>query len=294
MNKEKTKTSLSTPTAASGQVELRVSQPPENFRHLDLFSGIGGFALAAKSIWSERYENVGFCEIDKFCQKVLKKNFGEDIIIYDDISNLRKEDINGTVDLISGGFPCQPYSKAGKQTGEDDERSLWPEMFRIIKQVKPRYIIAENVDNVIKHKVVREICDNLGSQNYTTEIYNIPALVVGLPHIRKRVWFVSYYNGDAGCHHAREIQNSPNARKEKKWEKDGEWMRIITRTIFKKQFWLASIARLCGKANGLPRGMDKDRLNRLGNSIVPQIAMVLLAALKTVDDGRLKQQERFG
>ena len=112
------------------------------FRHLDLFSGIGGFSLAASWVWGEQHDIHSFVEIEPFAQKVLKKHWPE-VPIHDDIKTYTHD---GTaIDLISGGFPCQPYSVAGKQRGEDDDRALWPEMLRVIKEAMPRWVVGENV-----------------------------------------------------------------------------------------------------------------------------------------------------
>lgn len=109
---------------------------------LDLFAGIGGFSLAAH--WMG-WETVAFVECDKFCQKVLRKNFGQDIEIHDDITTFSGKPFRGRVDIVTGGFPCQPYSSAGARKGTEDERHLWPEMLRVIIEVQPRFIVGENV-----------------------------------------------------------------------------------------------------------------------------------------------------
>lgn len=115
-------------------------------KHLDLFSGIGGFALAAQWVWGSEYENVGFCDNDPFCQKVLKKHWPE-AKIYGDIRKLKPR--KGAADIVTGGFPCQPFSQAGKREGTEDNRYLWPEMLRVIRTVKPSWVIAENVYGII-------------------------------------------------------------------------------------------------------------------------------------------------
>lgn len=107
---------------------------------LDLFAGIGGFSLAAH--WMG-WETAAFVEWDAFCQKVLKKNF-PNVPIFGDIKEFDGTQFTGTVDLICGGFPCQPFSHAGKRKGKDDERYLWKEMLRIIRQIKPAWIVGEN------------------------------------------------------------------------------------------------------------------------------------------------------
>jgi DNA (cytosine-5)-methyltransferase 1 len=114
-------------------------------KHLDLFSGIGGFALAAR--WMN-WETVQFVEIDKYCQKVLAKNF-PNVPIHGDIKTFSGEPFRGTVDILTGGFPCQPFSHSGLRNGKDDDRYLWPQMLRVIKEVQPHYIVGENVSGLI-------------------------------------------------------------------------------------------------------------------------------------------------
>ena len=111
-------------------------------KHLDLFSGIGGFALAADWVWGS-VEHI-FCEIDPFCHAVLKKHWPNSEI-QKDIRTFDGKRFTGTVDILTGGFPCQPFSCAGKRLGGDDDRALWPEMLRVIKEVRPRWVIGENV-----------------------------------------------------------------------------------------------------------------------------------------------------
>ena len=111
-------------------------------RLLDLFSGIGGFSYAAETLIGG-YETVAFCEMDEFCQKVLKKHW-PDVPIFDDVRTLDAARL-GRIDIVTGGYPCQPFSQAGRRQGEEDERHLWPEMLRIIKSCQPRYVVAENV-----------------------------------------------------------------------------------------------------------------------------------------------------
>ena len=152
---------------------------------LDLFSGIGGFSLAAK--WAG-YTTVAFCEIDPYCQKVLKKNFPE-IPIFSDIKKLKRSDINGSIDIITGGFPCQPFSVAGRKKGTEDDRDLWPQMFRVIKEFKPTWVIGENVAHFVNMAFQRTKID-LESEGYEVQPFIIPACSLGAPHRRDRVWIV--------------------------------------------------------------------------------------------------------
>jgi len=161
---------------------------------LDLFSGIGGFSLGLERAG---FETVAFCEIDKYCRLVLQKHW-KDIKIYSDVREIKKERLEAhgipSPDVITGGFPCQPFSVAGRRQGTGDNRYLWPEMFRIIKEFKPRWIIAENVRGIINIQdgvVFEGVHADLESQNYETQTFIIPAAGVGAPHRRDRVWVVA-------------------------------------------------------------------------------------------------------
>jgi DNA (cytosine-5)-methyltransferase 1 len=164
--------------------------------HLDLFSGIGGFSLALEKVG---FKTIAFCERDEYCRLLLQKHW-KGVKIYNDIKKLEGKDIEEKVDILTGGFPCQPYSVAGKQKGTDDDRYLWPEMFRVIKEVKPTFIIAENVRGLINIQdgmVFETVCSNLESEGFEIQPFIIPAAGVGAPHKRERVWIVGYskHNG---------------------------------------------------------------------------------------------------
>ena len=165
-------------------------------RVLDLFSGIGGFALAGQWVWGDDHEIVGFCEIDKYCHKVLNKNF-PGVAIYEDIQQLNGKDFNN-IDLITGGFPCQDLSVAGRgkglideETGEKTRSGLWFEMLRIISEVRPRYAIIENVPMLTLRGGTRVI-EGLAEIGYNAEWVVIGANDVGAWHTRKRIWIVAY------------------------------------------------------------------------------------------------------
>ena len=164
-------------------------------RHLSLFSGIGGLDLAAE--WAGM-ETVGFVEIDPFCQKVLNKHW-PGVKIYDDIRTVTRARLEsdgiGAVDIISGGFPCQPFSAAGKRKGKDDDRDLWPEMFRVIQEIRPAWVIGENVAGFVNMELERTLTD-LENEGYETQAFIIPACAVGAPHERKRVFIVAYSNSN--------------------------------------------------------------------------------------------------
>ena len=154
------------------------------FKHIDLFSGIGGFALACR--WNG-IETVQFVEIDPFCQKVLNKNF-PGVPIHDDIKTFKYD--GEPPFILTGGFPCQPYSCAGKRKGAEDDRALWPEMLRVIQEAKPRWVIGENVAGFVSMGLDQCISD-LEGEGYEVQTFIIPACAVNAPHRRDRVWIVA-------------------------------------------------------------------------------------------------------
>jgi len=157
--------------------------------HLDLFSGIGGFALAAR--WNG-YRTLGFCDNEPYAQAVLKKHWPE-VPCHKDIREVRGELYAG-VTLLTGGFPCQPFSVAGKQRGKDDNRYLWPEMLRVIQEAKPTWIIGENVAGIV-NLALDQVCVDLEGQGYEVEPIIVPACAVDAPHRRDRVWIVAHSAG---------------------------------------------------------------------------------------------------
>jgi DNA (cytosine-5)-methyltransferase 1 len=165
-------------------------------KHLSLFSGIGGFDYAAEQMG---WQNVACVEIDEFCQKVLRKNFPK-VNIYNDIIKFNKNEAKkyqGSIDIISGGFPCQPFSNAGRRKGESDERYLWSEMLGTIKQIQPHWVVAENVGGIISIQeglVFNKVITDLENEGYQVQTFIIPACSKNAPHRRDRVWFVAYSN----------------------------------------------------------------------------------------------------
>ena len=160
-------------------------------RHGSLFSGIGGFDLAAE--WMG-WENVFHCEWNPFGQKVLH-HYWPQAIQYHDITQTDFTIHRGRIDILTGGFPCQPYSMAGKRLGKEDERHLWPEMLRAIREIAPRYVVGENVLGLTNWNgglVFDEVHSDLESAGYEVQAVVIPAAAVNAPHGRDRVWFVAY------------------------------------------------------------------------------------------------------
>jgi len=156
-----------------------------DYKHIDLFSGIGGFSLAAR--WAG-FETVQFVEIDPFCRKVLNKNF-PGVPIHDDIKTYKHSGASRPF-LLTGGFPCQPFSCAGKRRGAEDDRALWPEMLRVISEARPTWVIGENVGGFISMGLDDCISD-LEAEGYTVQPFVIPACAVNAPHRRDRVWIVA-------------------------------------------------------------------------------------------------------
>ena len=219
-------------------------------RHLDLFSGIGGFALAARWVG---WETVGFCEIEPYCQKVLRKNWPA-VPIHKDI-----RDYDGQAcDIITGGFPCQPYSVAGKRRGPEDDRALWPEMLRIISESTPTWVVGENVAGFVSMGLDSAIVD-LEGIGYEVQSFIIPACAVDAKHRRDRVWIVAYANGTqrkGGCVPGRIQAEHPNLVGGSRWKAEPRMDRVV---------------------DGLPDRTH--RLKGLGNAIVPQVAEVIFRAI---------------
>ena len=168
----------------------------KTMNHASLFSGIGGFDLAAE--WMG-WRNVFHVERDPFCQRVLAYHFPNSQP-FDDVTTFDGRPWRGRVDILTGGFPCQPYSTAGKRLGKDDERHLWPEMRRIISEIAPTYVVGENVRGLINWNgglVFEEVCVDLEALGYEVWTGIIPAAGVGAPHRRDRIWFVAHANGGA-------------------------------------------------------------------------------------------------
>lgn len=155
---------------------------------LDLFSGIGGFSLGLERTGG--FKTVAFCEIDPFCRKVLAKHW-PDVPVHEDITTLRGEDV-GPVDVIAGGFPCQDISTAGRGDGIEGSRSgLWSEFARLIGELRPRYVIVENVAALLGRGLDRVLGD-LAALGFDAEWHGIPIGTLGAPHNRDRIWILAY------------------------------------------------------------------------------------------------------
>jgi DNA (cytosine-5)-methyltransferase 1 len=330
-------------------------------RHLDLFSGIGGFALAVDEVWPGS-EHI-FCEIDTYCQILLKKRF-KGARIYGDIRSLSRErliadtDSRGQteqelktagdkrcdrastnaesgqsgqsqagnkgentrrgseerIDILTGGFPCQPFSQAGKRKGTSDNRFLWPEMLRVIREFKPTWVIAENVRGILSIEqgmVFEQVCLDLEGEGYEVQPFIIPAVAVNAPHRRDRVWFVAHSRlcgcggpkdeskqqgrtdviGASKDSNAPDTESGSDRRYERKVAAEGQ--SSCGSTSWQRN-WLEVATELCGVDDGLPAEVDGlklskarhrvERLKALGNAIVPHVAVEIMRAIKYTEE----------
>lgn len=285
----------------------------EKLRHGSLFSGIGGFDLAAE--WMG-WENVFHCEWNKFGQKVLK-HYWPNAESFSDITKTDFTKYYGTVDIITGGFPCQPYSTAGKRRGKEDERHLWPEMLRAIREVSPRFVVGENVRGLTNWNgglVFDEVCAELESIGYQVAPVIIPACGVGAPHRRERIWFVAYSNGAE----QRNNRRTDNSEAEKVWRKNqsdvsrelsstrptiqpqsvrlqkpaenGQLERTRSKLSSERTNWdkFPTQSPVCSRNDGFSSQLDgitfpkwrNESIKAYGNAIVPQVAFEIFKALE--------------
>ncbi len=241
---------------------------------LDLFSGIGGFSLGLERVGMR---TIAFCEIDPFCRKVLKKHW-PDVPIFKDIKEVK----NVKADVVCGGYPCQPFSVAGSQKAEKDNRHLWPEMLRVVAQTRPTWVIAENVYGHVALGLDKVLFD-LESEGYTTRPLVIPACATGRPHRRDRVYIVAYSasngrnesktspsNGTADEH----CQKRPNKNSHN--EGCGSLRFEVDRNG--RTDWRRGTKPPALRVDdGLPYRMDRNRV--LGNSLIPHIPEMIGRAI---------------
>jgi DNA (cytosine-5)-methyltransferase 1 len=172
---------------------LSIARVMPSLTHGSLFSGIGGFDLASE--WMG-WENVFHCEWNDFGKRILKY-YWPNAISYDDITKTDFTIHRGKIDILTGGFPCQPYSSAGKRKGKEDERHLWPEMLRAIREIQPSWVVGENVRGLTNWNggmVFDEVQADLENEGYEVTPFLLPACAVNAPHRRDRIWFVAYSN----------------------------------------------------------------------------------------------------
>ena len=252
-------------------------------RVLDLFSGIGGFSLGLER--AGPFRTVAFCEREPFPQAVLKKHWPE-VPIYDDVRTIPTDEL-GRIDLICGGFPCQPWSQAGQQRGAEDDRDLWPVMASLIEKLRPQFVIGENVRGFVNEPLgLKRSLSDLESIGYQAVPFIIPACAVGAGHRRDRCWILAHtQSGDIQLKAKRERGKGIGGRSlyfcGVKGAGGGSG---------KPCRWLPEpdVGRV---AYGVPRRVDRHRLKALGNAIVPQIAEeighAIVAATEGEDYGRI-------
>jgi DNA (cytosine-5)-methyltransferase 1 len=283
-----------------------------DMKHLDLFSGIGGFALATEMVW-DNVEHI-FCDNEPFSQAILKKHWPNSLI-YGDIKELTQDRIatdtrreygsawcsespqqekakrssatseaerHTGIDLLTGGFPCQPFSQTGERKGTADDRHLWPEMLRVIRETKPRWVIGENVSGILtwsEGMVFDMVCSDLETQGYEVGALVIPAVSVDAPHKRDRVWFVAYSNSD-------EHTGRRDETREEKIVSSIHREAVRGRKLGRAGWgdWYETATALCRIYDGIPRRLDRTaRLKALGNAIVPQIAAEIMKAIANIE-----------
>lgn len=254
-------------------------------KHGSLFSGIGGFDLAAD--WAG-IETVFQVEKDPFCNKILEKNYPR-TTRYLDIKEFCGKDYEGKIDIISGGFPCQPFSHAGKKRGHNDDRYLWNEMFRVVREAKPEWVIAENVYGLVSNNngmVLEKVLTDLESEGYEVQTFIIPACGKNAPHRRDRTWIVanSESNGNRLEQQRQGMQgherNSP--RRQGVGYKPSHGIKTMAEVSWEKE-WLEVASELCGTDDGIPPELDQNKaIKALGNAIVPQIAFEIFFSILEV------------
>ena len=240
--------------------------------HGSLFSGIGGFDLAAR--WMG-WDNAFHVERDPFCRQVLTHHFPKSKS-YDDIKEFDATPFRGQVQIISGGFPCQPFSAAGKRGGTSDDRYLWPQMFRVIREVRPTWVVAENVRGLLSWNdglVLDTVCADLEGEGYEVFPTVLPAASVNAPHRRDRIWIVAHANS-AGI---RQDHRQGKPRQSDETRSPTDWQDFPT------------VAFVHGGDDGLPQRLDgitfprwrRESIKAYGNAIVPQVALQIFRTIES-------------
>ena len=280
-------------------------------KHGSLFSGIGGFDLAAE--WAG-WENVFHCEWNPFGQRVLKHYWPNAESFFDINTSDFSKYANG-LDILTGGFPCQPFSTTGKRRGTDDPRHLWPRMLEVISTIKPRWVVGENVHGLVNWSngmVFQEVHTDLEAQGYTVQSFLLPAAGVGAIHKRNRIWFVAYANGNDSSEYAKRgldlgwytlgnstskkellckgLDNNATKTMRQRLEKEkkvGQSRKPRISNQLLSEHGEAFESALLGENDGLPRELDGITFSKwraessqaYGNAIVPQVALQIFNAI---------------
>jgi len=250
--------------------------------HLSLFTGIGGLDLAAE--WAG-FETAGQCEWANYPTKVLEKHW-PDVPRWRNIRTLTGESFYErtgvrTVDVVSGGPPCQPHSIVGKRKGEADSRNMWDEYRRIVSEVRPTWAIIENVGGFL-YTVHDAVCTDLEDMGYSTSAFSVPAYAVAAPHERYRVFIVAYANSKP------ELEANSSADRERTFA--DSWKHIMRRPwdCLPGAYWATHKSPVCGMDDGISGGMGRyiAQMTALGNAVVPQQAYPIFAAIAEWETGR--------
>jgi DNA (cytosine-5)-methyltransferase 1 len=247
--------------------------------HGSLFSGIGGFDLAAE--WMG-WENKFHCEWNPFGQRVLKHHFPNSIS-YNDITKTDFSIHAGQIDVLTGGFPCQPYSSAGKRLGKADERHLFPHMLRCVKEVKPKWIIGENVRGLVSWNggmVFHEVQDDLEREGYEVQSFLIPAASVNAPHQRYRIWFVAYSNSSRLHEQYIPTESIKSGTRSRSFNETRDFSRF------------PSVSPICLGDDGISDRLDSitfskwrnESIKAGGNAIVPQVVYQIFKAIQQYEN----------
>jgi DNA (cytosine-5)-methyltransferase 1 len=272
--------------------------------HGSLFSGIGGFDLAAQ--WMG-WQNLFHCEMNPFGQKVLN-HYWPDAELFTDITKSDFTKYANRIDILTGGFPCQPYSHAGKRLGKEDERHLWPEMLRAIREIQPSWVVGENVSGLISWDgglVFHEVQTDLEAEGYEVQPFVLPACAVNAPHRRDRVWFIAYrvgklhqiglpfrtaeteptfrITGNDG-----DASNPASIRQPRKEYRETEPGRIAKESVRNDWQNFPTQSPVCSRNDGLSTGLvgitvskhRNESIKAYGNAIVPQVAFQIFKAIK--------------
>lgn len=288
-------------------------------RHGSLFSGIGGFDLAAQWLG---WENVFHCEWNSFGQRVLK-HYWPNADSHHDITKTNFTQYANRIDILTGGFPCQPYSSAGKRKGKEDERHLWPEMLRTIREVAPRYVVGENVLGLTNWDggiVFDEVHSDLELAGYEVAAVVVPAAAVNAPHGRDRVWFVARRNapdadGDGFDQRNGENEINPSqggfdalgdvdavimhpngAGKQGEYigqARKGKFDGSDSGNEFNRFQNFPTQSPICSGNDGVPDQLDgitfskwrTESLKAYGNAIVPQVAFEIFKVIQKIENG---------
>lgn len=250
--------------------------------HLSLFSGIGGLDLAAE--WAG-ITTVGQCEWADYPTKVLEKHY-PDVPRWRDIRTLTGEDFYErtglrTVDIISGGFPCQPHSVIGKRKAENDERHLWPEFMRVIRELRPKYVVGENVNGILS-TIHESVCADLEKEGYEVRTYSIPACAVGAHHQRYRVCILGISKSESGFQANQKADAQRTQRKTRTNIVQQSW------DYLPGTYWSVHKSPVCGMADGISDRMGgykqyKERMQCYGNAVVPQQFYPIFQAIARIE-----------